>query len=246
VRDGLWTDRTVAWYEAANARSDYADKVLAAAAPLIADAHTALDVGAGFGALAVPLARRLQRVTALEPAPAMAAALRRSVRRAGLDNVAVIEAVWGQAAIEPHDVVVCAHVGPLLGRGSSFLRDVAVVARVGVVLVRDAGGDDKFYYPELYPRLLGRSYGRSGKEAETVAALSDLRVSPVVAPVEYHSDQPFASLEEACDFWMTYMALDGAATRGVLRAFLAERLQREGDGWVAPFTKRGTVMWWRV
>jgi tRNA1(Val) A37 N6-methylase TrmN6 len=43
--------------------------VLAAAAPVLSECRSALDVGAGFGALALPLARRIAHVTALEPAP---------------------------------------------------------------------------------------------------------------------------------------------------------------------------------
>jgi 2-polyprenyl-3-methyl-5-hydroxy-6-metoxy-1,4-benzoquinol methylase len=110
-----WTERTVAWYERANARSDYAARVLAAAAPALAGCTSALDVGAGFGALALPLARALRRVTALEPAAPMAAALRQAAARAGLQNVAVVERAWGETPLPPHDLVVCAHVGPLLG-----------------------------------------------------------------------------------------------------------------------------------
>lgn len=244
-----WTARTVAWYERANARSDYATRVLAAAAKALDGCTSALDVGAGFGALALPLARRLDRVTALEPAPAMAAALRRSAARAGLANVTVVEAAWGETTLAPHDLVVCAHVGPLLGPGSTLLPALPHLARRAVVLVREAaGGDEKFYYPELYPRLLGRSYGerRPCRDAETQAALAALGITPVVTPIEYRSDQPFDTLDDACEFWMTYMGLDGDEPRTFLRAFLGARLRREGDGLVAPLRKRAAVLWWRV
>ncbi len=95
-RGRIWTERTVAWYERANARSDYAARVLAAAADLLTQCRSTLDVGAGFGALALPLARRLERVTALEPSPAMAAALRRAVIRRSIANLTVVEAGWGE------------------------------------------------------------------------------------------------------------------------------------------------------
>ena len=62
----FWTPRKVAWYERALARGDYAATVLGALAPVLAECETALDVGAGCGALALPLAERLRRVTAVE------------------------------------------------------------------------------------------------------------------------------------------------------------------------------------
>lgn len=132
MRDGLWTERTVAWYARADARSDYAAKVLTAAQTALAGCRSALDVGAGFGALALPLARRLPRVTALEPSPAMAAALRGAAARGGLGNVTVVESAWGQTALATHDLVVCAHVGPLLGPESAFLSALRAVARRAV------------------------------------------------------------------------------------------------------------------
>jgi len=246
-RGEVWTERTVAWYERANARSDYAERVFAAAADLLATCRSALDVGAGFGALALPLARRLERVTALEPSRPMAAALRRAVTRQSLDNVAVVEAAWGDVPMVPHDLVVCAHVGPLLRPESRFLSEVGRVARRGVVLVRDTrGDDDKFFFSELYPLLLGRPYERCCQDTEMLAALRELGLEPTVTTIEYHSDQPFESLDEACDFWMTYMGLESPGARSWLRAFLADRLRREGQGWLAPFRKRATVIQWDV
>jgi SAM-dependent methyltransferase len=246
-RGEVWTERTVGWYERANARSDYAERVFAAATDLLAGCRSALDVGAGFGALALPLARRLERVTALEPSRPMAAALRRAIGRQSLDNVAVVEAAWGDVAVGPHDLVVCAHVGPLLRGGSRFLADVGQVARRGVLLVSDtSGGDDKFFFSELYPRLLGRPYERCCQDEAMLAALRKLGVEPAVTTIAYRSDQPLESLDEACDFWMTYMGLDKPEARLWLRAFLAGRLRREGQGWLAPFRKRATVIRWDV
>jgi SAM-dependent methyltransferase len=244
----FWTPRRVAWYRRALALSDFAPRVLGAVAPLLAECETALDVGAGPGALALPLARRLRRVTALEPAPAMARALREAARQAGLDNVEVVEAAWGEVRLPPHDLVLCAHVGELLQRDSPFLREVGAVARRAVVLVRDAAGagDDKFYFKELYPRLLGRPYGGPCEYEETVQGLAALGLRPTVTFVEYRSDQPFEDLEEACDFWMDYMGLAGGEARDYLRGFLAERLERRPGGLLAPYAKRAAVIWWRL
>ncbi len=234
----------MAWYQRAIARSNYADRVLDAIRPLLDDCATALDVGAGPGALTIPLARRLDRVTAVEPSGTMASALRATVARERLDNVTVIEAAWGDVAIAPHDLVLCARVSPLLRSGSSFMSALPTLARVGVALVRDAPGGDKLFFAELYPILLGRPYERTHMFDETLTELERRGIAPNVTEIDYSTDQPFDTLDEACDFWMEYMGLEGAETRAWLRDFLAERLTREGSGWVGPCRNRGIVIWW--
>jgi SAM-dependent methyltransferase len=243
----FWTDRTAGWYARAIARSDFAERIFAAIGPALDGCRDALDVGAGCGALALPLARRLERVTALEPSPAMVRALERAAQDAGLHNIRVIEAAWGDVELPRHDLVVCAHVGELLKPGASFLAAGPALARRLVVLVRDAprrDDQDKFFYRELYPLLLGRPYEHRSHAGETLAGLRALGIEPRTATVEYSSDQPFDSVEDACDFWMTYMGLEGPAPHAQLRRFLGQRLVRSGTELVAPFRKTATIFAW--
>ena len=192
-RAALWTDRTAGWYRRAAERGDYAARVLAALGPQLDACRTALDVGAGCGALAIPLARRGLAVTALEPSAAMARELRRWAGDAKLREVAVVEAAWGEVPVRAHDLVLCAHVGNLLRAGSDFLREVGRLARRLVVLVRDltaVRGHDKFFYRELYPILLGRPYGNRVETADPVGALRALGIRPEVTEIDC-SDQVF-------------------------------------------------------
>ncbi len=242
----FWNERTVAWYQRAVARSDYADVVLGAVELMIAECEDALDIGAGCGALAIPLARRMKAVVALEPAPAMAQALRQEAKHLGLDNLRVVESAWEEVQFPPCDLILCAHVGGLLRGESSFLAEIASLARRGVALVRDANGDrDKFFFKELYPKLLGRPYTACCDFAETVAALKRMGVDATVTFVDYRSDQPLDDLEEACDFWMEYMGLEGERHREFLREFLSARLVKDAGGLLAPYPKRAAVIWWR-
>lgn len=81
--------------------------------------ETWLDIGAGAGRYALPIARALApsggRVVAVEPSAGMLAALRETAADHGIDNIEVIEARWPPPHIElsnfEADVSLIAHVG---------------------------------------------------------------------------------------------------------------------------------------
>jgi ubiquinone/menaquinone biosynthesis C-methylase UbiE len=71
---------------------------------------TWLDIGAGAGRYALPLAKTVRRVVALDPSRSMLGALRESIAEHGIDNVDVVEARW-PTEHEVVDVSLMAHVG---------------------------------------------------------------------------------------------------------------------------------------
>jgi SAM-dependent methyltransferase len=71
---------------------------------------TVLDVGAGGGRLALPLALRCRQVTAVEPSPSMVEQLREGADEVGISNLSVVQANWEDAEVEPADLVICSHV----------------------------------------------------------------------------------------------------------------------------------------
>jgi len=80
---------------------------------------TWLDIGAGAGRYALPLARVVREVVALDPSPGMLEALQAAMGDHGIENVRVVPGRWpealahdGQLAkVAPVDVALIAHVG---------------------------------------------------------------------------------------------------------------------------------------
>ena len=92
------------------------DAILQALHRLANPADTWLDVGAGAGRYAFPLALAVRHVIALDPSSAMVDALREGVRAHGLANVSVVAGRWPEsaAALAPlpcADVTLIANVG---------------------------------------------------------------------------------------------------------------------------------------
>lgn len=59
-----------------------------------------LDIGAGPGNFALPLAARVRQVTALEPSSGMTAILRNRIRARRLRNLRVVERGWGEVDLQ--------------------------------------------------------------------------------------------------------------------------------------------------
>src|SRR5262249_8181843 len=80
---------------------------------------TWLDIGAGAGRYALPLARSVLRVIAIDPSTSMLGGLREGMAAHGIANVEVVEGRWPSivdeneavAAALPVDVALIAHVG---------------------------------------------------------------------------------------------------------------------------------------
>ncbi len=240
-----WTPERVRLFDLAVQRSEFPAKVVDALEPILCHCRDALDVGAGVGALALPLARRLAAVTALEPSPAMLERLRARAEHEGLRNLGAVQGEWGGVPLRAHDLVLMANVAPLLDRLDAFLSEAGPLARRGIAIVQNAGpGAEKFYFGELYPLLLGRPYPGRRDYLQTLSVLYRRGVFANVRIVEYDFDQPFADLKEAVEFWTARMRLDTAEQVARLTRFLQARLREEDQGLLAPMHRRSAVVWW--
>ncbi len=242
-----WTARRARLFRLALQASDFPAQTVKALAPALEGCTTILDVGAGVGALTVLLAKQGYQVTALEPKPVMLGELRDSLVRNRLDNVTCVRGVWDTRVVAPHDLILVANVAPIFDDLLPFLTEAEPLARRTLALVQNVGpGNEKFYYGELYPLLLGRPYPGRADYLRTLGLLHSVGIYASAQIVSYRFDQPFDSFPDAVQFWKDVMRLDTPDQERRLVAFLEGRLERVGDRWIAPMRRRSAVVWWRV
>ena len=100
----------------------------------VTPATTLLDVGAGAGRFALPLALRCKQVTAVEPSPSMGETLRHLAAEAGIENITLVASPWDEAEVEPADVVLSAHVIYSIEDIGAFVMKLAAHARQQVCM----------------------------------------------------------------------------------------------------------------
>ncbi|HWB72039.1 MAG TPA: class I SAM-dependent methyltransferase [Egibacteraceae bacterium] len=192
--------------------------------PAVGHRTTVLDVGAGAGRFALPLAARARQVVAVDPSRQMLAILQREARRQGLDNVRCLLGRWEDVDPGPADVALCSYVLPLVEDAPSFLRKLDAAAHRRVFVYLPAASTDLLMDPlwrhfHGEPRRLGPTY------LDAVAVLAELGIQPRVQVVEAPVVTRFASLRQAVEGYRDVLVLpDTVVVRRELRALLSDWL----------------------
>ena len=191
--------------------------------------ETLLDVGAGGGRLALPLALTCATVTAVEPSPSMCAVLRETAREANIENVSIVEAGWPEADVAPADVTLCSHVVYVIEDIGPFVRKLDGHGRRMVLAVLFRSPPQSQMYG-LWEQVHGEK--RHGLPAlpEFLPVLEELGIRAEVTELGELPPRGFDSLEEARESIARrlYVA-PGTEAMGRLERALDDAL-REVDG----------------
>jgi SAM-dependent methyltransferase len=190
--------------------------------------ETWLDIGAGAGRYALPLALRVGQVIALDASEGMLAALRESMAQHGIANIRTVHSRWPTAEPLAADVTLICHVGYDIEQIGPFLDGMEAAARrmcAAVLFERRPTTP----YDALWPEVHGQARATLPALSEFLVLLLARQRSFEVRLVE-RPPMSYPSADQALEFarrqtWVR----PGGEKDAVLQRLVAERLT-ERDG----------------
>jgi SAM-dependent methyltransferase len=182
-----WDRRASSYARSTHSRSD---EFLRVVEPYLGARKTLIDVGAGTGRHATPLAERLEWVTAIEPSDGMRAHI------PARDNMTVVASTWEDADVAPADLVICSHVLYGVADPRAFIDKMQRSARERVfVMMRET--DLPHPAAALRRQLAGHDGPRLPRFSELFMLLLQMGVAPDVDFIRYPIVTRYANMDEA-------------------------------------------------
>ena len=206
--------------------------------------ETWLDVGAGAGRFALPVARRVREVVAVDPSERMLTALREIADEHDIANVRTILARWPMPDPPTADVVLIAHVGydvEAIGPFLDALEAAAARRCLAVFMERQPASTIDPFWPLVHgePRVGLPALPEFLELLEARGARPEVTYLPR-PPARYGTfDEVLAFARR-----QTWVAPDGEKDRRLVTA-LRERAIETPDGWTlpSPDMRIGVVAW---
>jgi SAM-dependent methyltransferase len=215
--------------------------------------YTVLDVGSGPGRLAIPIAKQVKSVTAVDMSKDMLACLKENMEKEGVTNIVSVNKRWEDIEvgvdIEQHDVVMACHSLGMFDIQEAVAKMDATSKRY-VYILSSAGR-----WMDDGEEGLGKAiYGERGHRARGWGSdymffcnlLHDMKIYANVDIRDAESEQRYESLDDAVTKWKEMRDIP-TEKEDVLREHLS-RILVEDDGTGTLCFKRkskNAMIWWK-
>ena len=214
--DSSYWDRRAPSY--ARSTRSRVDEFLDVLAPYLSPTKTLIDVGAGAGRHAVPLAEKLEWVTAVEPSEGMRAQI------PPRDNMTVVASAWEDATVVQADLLICCHVLYGVEDPVPFIAKMERSARERIFLMLR---EEPLQHPAVVIRQqMSEGDGpRVPRFTDLFMLLIEMGIAPNVNFIRYPISQRYAGIDDALADCRALIGSDWDEPKA--RAILTELLVEE-------------------
>ncbi|MFA4860194.1 class I SAM-dependent methyltransferase [Methanoregula sp.] len=230
-----WNKKENAERYDANARGEYDDRVKTTIASLPIDRNSRiLDIGAGPGTLAIPLAPFVQEITAVEPGAGMVGLLKNRAEQQGIRNITCVQKTWEDIGLTrdlaaPYDIVIASLSLTMHDIREALKKmDAAASGSVHLFWFVDMPFWEKMY-ADLWEPLHGRPYYSGPKADCLVMVLYQMGIYPDVTMLPIAKEYRFTSREEMLSFFVTRFGATTPLQEQIVKEYITPRMRQQGS-----------------
>jgi SAM-dependent methyltransferase len=230
-----WSKKENAERYDANARSGYDERVKATIASLGAGKEMrVLDIGAGPGTIAIPLAPLVAEITAVEPGAGMLGVLRAHAEREGIRNITCVQKLWEDVDSArdlqgPYDIVIASLSLTMHDIREALLKmDASSSGSVHLFWFVDMPFWERMSF-DLWQPLHGRPYYPGPKTDCLFGVLYQMEVYPDVTMMMLAKEYRFGSRQEMLAFFRKRFAAKTPGQVRIVDDYITPLIREQGD-----------------
>jgi len=216
----------VEWYDLQLEHNGYPGILLDKVRYRLDDSSTVLDVGAGTGAFAIPIAREVKKVTVVEPSRKML--MRLCSKMDGLTNIDVVAKCWEDVSIDEigmHDTVIAVNSLYRITDIMTALKKMLSVAEKNLYIIMECRSN---FYKKIWQQLKKEEYYPPPSFVHLYNVLHELGVIANVEIMRIPRSQIYLDIKQAVRHWLIRLDLQ-PEEEDKLREYLLSCL-KEKDG----------------
>jgi SAM-dependent methyltransferase len=233
-----------------NSRGQYDDRVRTTIAALdITSDLRVLDIGAGPGTLAIPLAPLVREITAVEPGAGMVEVLKSHAERDGIRNITCVQKLWEHVDLSrdlsaPYDVVIASLSLTMHDIREALKKmDAASSGSIHLFWFVDMPFWERMY-ADLWEPLHGRPYFPGPKTDCLFGVLYQMGIYPDVTMLPLAKEYRFGSPDEMFAFFRKRFGTKTPEQQRMVDKYIAPQIRKQGDEVVISGDSTFAHIWW--